>query len=631
MRKFLKYFFGIFMLLCAWAMFSEENMESFLMGPSFIFLAIQIFPMFDKICKLTNRRFSIGRKVALAIGTFAISVEIASASELAKRLNIFGTIVIIVVFWIIMFATCKNKFVNIEKMEIKEKNKKKGFIYKIYNSIIEKRNAKVIATLEFENKVKENFCDLNIMTIHAIAKMIGETREKHNSIFCSDMPEINISSIIFEFCKDIQEIENEFQLNNLYTKQYYLSKINKCCVQLKDYTKEKIRKSLPYSERSNYMQFYNKYLNIFLESMSTFSGIKFYRTISNNGQQYDMDKNFGEDLIDHKYRDAFLYLIDALATSTCIAKMIFIERRVKNLDNNAEFYKIIYNMSNEIVDIDTIIKKSRPIYDEFYKTELGFINDELLYGIAVANLANRIINKEISDEDKIILNIVDKKINNLDEFDNYIKKWILEIADNYRFLKINKYIIFKIMESINLSNFELLLEALGKTNEYSKLYYDNVEFNNKKSDKERYLKGDFEKEKKELSGKYSLNNIVTGTQFELYLVRLFEDLNYKVKHNGKAGDQGADLILKKDDYIYVVQAKYYSEKLGNTPVQEIVGALKYYNANQGVVITNSSFTNGAEELAKANNVILIDGEKLRKLIDCIFEENHREDVLKRFE
>ena len=156
------------------------------------------------------------------------------------------------------------------------------------------------------------------------------------------------------------------------------------------------------------------------------------------------------------------------------------------------------------------------------------------------------------------------------------------------------------------------------------MYYSKVSHNNKLSDKERYLKGEFDKEKKELSEQYSLNNIVTGTQFELYLVNIFKELGYKTKHNGKSGDQGADLILKKDDYVYAVQAKYYTGKLSNTPVQEIAGALKYYNANQGVVITNSTFTTGAEELAKANNVILIDGKDLKKLVDYIFEGNAKE-------
>ena len=130
--------------------------------------------------------------------------------------------------------------------------------------------------------------------------------------------------------------------------------------------------------------------------------------------------------------------------------------------------------------------------------------------------------------------------------------------------------------------------------------------------------------------KFNNKEYYAPSNIELYLTELFKKLGYKALHNGKAGDQGADLILKKGNYIYAVQAKFYTDKLSNTPIQEIVGALKYYNANQGVVITNSTFTKGAQDLAKANNVILIDGEKLNKLVEYIFEENNDEDILQKF-
>ena len=285
----------------------------------------------------------------------------------------------------------------------------------------------------------------------------------------------------------------------------------------------------------------------------------------------------------------------------------------------------------QITDVNMIIEKSRPIYDEFYKSNLGFINDELNYSIAITIIANKINNKSFSKKDETILDINDNKINDFDTYDLEMKKWINVVADKYRSLDIDVYIVFKAINSIELANFDLLFKALSMVNDYSRMYYFKVQHNNKATDRQRYLNGDFEKEKKELSGKYSLNNITTGTQFELYLVNLFKDLGYKAKHNGKSGDQGADLILKKEDYVYAVQAKYYTGKLSNTPVQEIAGALKYYNANQGVVVTNSEFTPGAEELAKANNVILIDGKDLKKLADYTFEDDHSDDVLKNFE
>lgn len=627
-KKILSYIFGTMMILFGIILIFSKDVGSIMAGISFLFLAILIYPTFYYICKLCNKNFSLGRKIALGIGTFFIAPILFSSEEITYS-HISTYIVVVLVFWIIMFATNKNQFIDVENRTIEEESDKTDIFHKFYNSIIRKRNAKVLAVIEYENEIKENFHDLDIMTIHAIAKMISESREKHNSVFNTDMPEVNISELVMAFCKDSQRLEDEYEINNLYTKSYYINKINKYCSELSTYIKYRIREGLPSQNRNRYVEFYNNYINIFAESMPSISGLKFYKTISKYGDDSSVNSLFEN--LDYRFKDSFRYLVDVLATCTCIAKMIFVERKVKQLNENSEFYKIISNMAKEIKDVDAIIKKSRPVYDEFYKSTLGFINDELLYGIAIATMTNRINHKDISKKDEEIANIQEEKITNLSALDSHMGEWIKNVSENHRSLEIDRYILYKITNTIDINNFDLLLNSLGRTNEYANLYYDSVEHNNKVSDKDRYLKGDFEKEKIELSGKYTLNNITTGTQFELYLVNLFKDLGYKAKHNGKSGDQGADLILKKGDYVYAVQAKYYTGKLSNTPVQEIAGALKFYNANQGVVVTNSEFTPGAEELAKANNVILIDGKDLKKLADYTFEEDHSEDVLKKFE
>lgn len=628
-KKILSYIFGTMMLLFGIILLFSKDVGSIMAGISFLFLAILIYPTFYYICKLCNKNFSVGRKIALGIGTFLIAPFLFSSEEITYS-HISTYIVAVLFFWVIMFTTNKKQFIDVENRIIEEESDKTDIFHKFHNSIIRKRNAKVLAVIEYENKIKENFKDLDIMTINAIAKMIGETREKHHSVFNIDMPEINISKLVMAFCKDSQDMEDEYELNNLYTDTYYISKINKYCSELSTYIKYRIRETLPSQNRSRYVEFYNNYIRIFMESMSMFTSIKFYNTISSYGQDYDGAEKLFEEM-DYRFKDSMRYLVDVLATCTCISKMIFVERKVKQLNKNSEFYKIISNMAKEINDVDAVIKKSRPVYDEFYKSNLGFINDELLYGIAIATMTNRINHKDISKKDEEIANVQEEKITDLSTLDNHMREWIRNVSENHRSLEINRYILYKITNTIDINNFDLLLNSLGRTNEYANLYYDSVEHNNKVSDKDRYLKGDFEKEKIELSGKYTLNNITTGTQFELYLVNLFKDLGYKAKHNGKSGDQGADLILKKGDYVYAVQAKYYTGKLSNTPVQEIAGALKFYNANQGVVVTNSEFTPGAEELAKANNVILIDGKDLKKLADYTFEEDHNEDVLKKFE
>lgn len=636
MKKIIKYIncsIGVFLIICSLILLTNNNIDSYIGVIDLFSLAIVFLPVFDIFCQLVNKKFSIWRKICLGFGTFFLPALVASTNNSSSISTLYDAVIILVIYWVIMFVTDKKVFVEEKSYVYMKEIERDNIFFRVYNKIAKKHNDKIRAIIEYEQEIKNDFTHLDIMTIHAIAKMLSENKEKHNAIFNQDMPEVDICNLIMNFCKDSQRIENEFELNSLYTTKYYIKKINKDCSKLSNYIKSKIRETLSSQNKNNYVSIYNQYINIFLETMGAYTQTKFYRTItSNKNGELAKYKDYGiNEKVDYRYRDCFIYLIDLLTTCTCISKMLFIERKVAKLNIENEFYKIINNMTNEIKDVNMIIEKSRPIYDEFYKSDLGFINDKLNYSIAITIISNKINNKKISKKDEVILNISGNKINDFDTYDLEMNKWIGEVAYKYRNLDIDIYIVFKTINSIELVNFNLLLKALSMVNEYSKIYYIEVDHNNKATDRERYLTGNFEKEKNELSGKYSLNNITTGPQFEIFLANLFKDLGYKVKHNGKSGDQGCDLILKKDEFIYAVQAKYYTGKLSNKPVQEIAGALKYYNANQGVVITNSSFTTGSEELAKANNVILIDGKDLKKLTDYAFEDNHEEDILKKFE
>ncbi|RVT62775.1 restriction endonuclease [Niallia taxi] len=123
----------------------------------------------------------------------------------------------------------------------------------------------------------------------------------------------------------------------------------------------------------------------------------------------------------------------------------------------------------------------------------------------------------------------------------------------------------------------------------------------------RYLK-----RKKVLQPTYDLSDVdkMEGLEFEHFLVPLFEKIGYRAEVTKGSGDYGADLILRKKQKKYVVQAKRYSKSIGVSAVQEIVAAMGYYKANGAMVITNSYFTPAAENLAKANKVRLIDRDEL---------------------
>ncbi|WP_242176458.1 restriction endonuclease [Priestia koreensis] len=101
-----------------------------------------------------------------------------------------------------------------------------------------------------------------------------------------------------------------------------------------------------------------------------------------------------------------------------------------------------------------------------------------------------------------------------------------------------------------------------------------------------------------------------GHRFEHYLKELFDGQGYKSEVTKASGDFGADLVLVKDGQKIIVQAKRYSKKVGVKAIQEIKTAQSYYKADFVWVVTNNYFTNPAIELAKANDVKLINRDLL---------------------
>lgn len=112
-------------------------------------------------------------------------------------------------------------------------------------------------------------------------------------------------------------------------------------------------------------------------------------------------------------------------------------------------------------------------------------------------------------------------------------------------------------------------------------------------------------------------NIDTGEEFEIFLKELYEELGFQVTLTPTTGDQGADLIIEKHGVKSVIQAKFYSSSVGNSAVQEVIGAIGFYNANKGIVITNNTFTKSAKELAKANNIHLVNGNSLITIMETV--------------
>lgn len=99
---------------------------------------------------------------------------------------------------------------------------------------------------------------------------------------------------------------------------------------------------------------------------------------------------------------------------------------------------------------------------------------------------------------------------------------------------------------------------------------------------------------------------MSGDEFERYLADIFLRAGFKVEQTGAGADYGADLLIKRDGQLLVVQAKRYSGAVGVSAVQQASAARSHYDAQGAMVATNSRFTRQARNLARTNDVQLWD-------------------------
>ena len=87
---------------------------------------------------------------------------------------------------------------------------------------------------------------------------------------------------------------------------------------------------------------------------------------------------------------------------------------------------------------------------------------------------------------------------------------------------------------------------------------------------------------------------------------LMKSMGYKnVKVTQASGDFGADVLAfnTKGEYV-CIQCKHYIKPVGIKAVQEIYSAKQYYKCQKAMVITNSTFTQAAIDLANKTGVDL---------------------------
>lgn len=111
----------------------------------------------------------------------------------------------------------------------------------------------------------------------------------------------------------------------------------------------------------------------------------------------------------------------------------------------------------------------------------------------------------------------------------------------------------------------------------------------------------------------TLGEITDPIEFEKHCGSLMIAAGFKDVHVTQASsDFGVDILANDGKASIAVQCKLYSDPVGVHAIQEVVSGKCYYKCDKSAVITNSTFTPQAIELAKSTETILWDKTQVMK-------------------
>jgi restriction system protein len=112
-------------------------------------------------------------------------------------------------------------------------------------------------------------------------------------------------------------------------------------------------------------------------------------------------------------------------------------------------------------------------------------------------------------------------------------------------------------------------------------------------------------------------NEMNWEDFERLVGEYYTRRGFHVTREGGNGpDGGVDLVLRVNNETHLVQCKQWKAyKVGVQPVREFYGVMTARGAIGGYFVTSGIYTEEAKAFAHGLNLELIDGAKLRKMID----------------
>jgi restriction system protein len=113
-------------------------------------------------------------------------------------------------------------------------------------------------------------------------------------------------------------------------------------------------------------------------------------------------------------------------------------------------------------------------------------------------------------------------------------------------------------------------------------------------------------------------NEISWQDFERLVGEYYRRDGFSVtREGGNGSDGGIDLVLRKNKEMYLVQCKQWKAyKVGAQPVREFYGVMAARGAVGGYFVTSGIYTEDAQTFVRGLNIELVDGHKLRKMVDA---------------
>ena len=292
--------------------------------------------------------------------------------------------------------------------------------------------------------------------------------------------------------------------------------------------------------------------------------------------------------------------------------------------NHTDMMKMNQNLKDSAIDKSYRYEKLFEMYGKFYSRDVVGINTLTELSDAMIFVDNKAVFSNNGDYYLEFLRTVIPDV----LYKEYSVKEVLLCLNNPQLREKAKSSIYA--KGVNLSLYIALAKHIAKDYDIEQMlllildcFFIVEELNKLQSEyeieqeRQRLLNGDMSYEKDLLGKKLSLSNVKTGTDFEEYLSYIFSKLGYEVEPTKASGDMGVDLLLSKGVAKYVVQAKFYTGTVGFDAVKEAHTGKDIYKADKAVIVTNSNFTKQAIETAAKLNIILMDGDGLKRLVDSV--------------